>query len=834
MDIKRSVGVRPWSVTRLYVMIMLVAFLSEVLAHLGLLELPGWKMALADSGLLIAIMAPLLWLLVVRPLRHQAATEQAKSVAIIDTAAEGIVTISDKGLIQSFNPAAVKMFGYSPDEVLGYRVNMLMPLPEREEHDQYIANFLSTGQMKIDGIGRDVFGQRKDGTRFPMHLTISKVRVGDQRFFAGVIRDITEQKRAEEALRLSEHQYRLLFESNPHPMWLFDRSTLSFLAVNDAAIRHYGYSREEFLAMTILDIRTAEEIPALLALLDKISKGHEDPVYFGVCKHRKQDGTIIDVEITTHKLIFEGRQAELVLASDITGRKRAEESAQKLLGAVEQTDEVIFMTDTEGAINYINPAFEKVYGFTKEEAIGKNPRILQSGRYDKEYYHEFWRVLLSDKPILGTIMNKTKQGKIVTMECSVNSVFDAEGRRIGFIAVQEDVTERKQLEAQFLQAQKMEAVGQLAGGVAHDFNNILMAITSYCEILFMKMRPSDPSHMDVVEIQKAAQKASGLVRQLLAFSRKQVLELKVLDLEGIIKNTDGMLRRIVPENIELSILSGNERGRVKADPGQVEQVILNLAVNARDAMPEGGRLVIETANVDLSEEFSQDHSGAVPGRYVMVSVSDTGCGMNEETKSRIFEPFFTTKELGKGTGLGLSTVYGIVKQSGGYLTVDSRLGVGTTFKIYFPRVDDPIETTRSSASSVAAGLVPGSGTILLVDDNDAVREAIGVILGMCGYHVLKADHGEQALEISEKHNGGIDLLITDLVMPKMGGVKLTELLTRLHPQMKVIYMSGYPEDGAFRGQLSENRSVYLQKPVPVEALTQKVRQLLNTASIDES
>ncbi len=385
--------------------------------------------------------------------------------------------------------------------------------------------------------------------------------------------------------------------------------------------------------------------------------------------------------------------------------------------------------------------------------------------------------------------------------------------------------ERKQLEQQFLQSQKVEAIGQLAGGVAHDFNNLVTIISGYSHLLLEALPPDERIHGYVMEIQHAGERAAALTRQLLAFGRRQVLQPQVLDLNGVVANMDKMLRRLIGEDVDLVTACLEGLGRVKVDPGQIEQVIMNLAVNARDAMPRGGKLTLETANVELDEAYARDHVAVKPGPYVMLAVSDTGCGMDAETQKHIFEPFFTTKEQGKGTGLGLATVYGIVKQSGGNIWVYSEPGRGTTFKIYLPRMDEAVKMKGHSESPAATAR--GTETVLLVEDEDAVRTLVRGVLESSGYQVLEANGGTQALLISERYKKPIHLMLTDVVMSQMGGRELAEQLVGRHPETKVLYMSGYTDNAIVHHGVLDADTPFLQKPFAPDAVARKVREALD-------
>ena len=397
-----------------------------------------------------------------------------------------------------------------------------------------------------------------------------------------------------------------------------------------------------------------------------------------------------------------------------------------------------------------------------------------------------------------------------------------------FVGVQTDVTERRKLEEQFRQSQKMEAVGQLAGGVAHDFNNLLTVITGYSEILLGNFRPNDPLYGFIEQIRKAGERAATLTRQLLAFSRKQMLVPIVLDLNSLVAEIEKMLSRLIGEDISLKFAAAKNLWKVKVDPGQMEQVVMNLVVNARDAMPQGGKLTIETANIELDEAFAASHPEVSAGKYVMLAVADTGIGMNEAIRARIFEPFFTTKGPEKGTGLGLATVYGIVKQSGGRIDVYSEPGLGTTFKVYLPRAVE--ELTKSKLEITKPTPSSGHETILLVEDEEGVRTLARVILSRSGYKILEAKNGGEALLICQSHQGPIEIMVTDVVMPNMSGHQLAQHVRPLRPEMKVLYLSGYTDDAIVRHGIIDSDMPFLQKPFTAEGLSRKVREVLDASN----
>ena len=503
-----------------------------------------------------------------------------------------------------------------------------------------------------------------------------------------------ETSRLLESLANSEERYRLLFEANPLPMWVYDSKTLRFLAVNEAAMRHYGYTRQEFLAMTITDIRPREDVEKLLS--DLQSRGGPGSPVPGTWRHRKKAGTLIDVEITAGKVMFEGRPAALVLSHDVTERLRLEE-------------------------------------------------------------------------------------------------------RLG-------------------QAEKMEAIGRLAGGVAHDFNNLLTVISGYTEILLAKADVAGREQLG--EIAHAAEQAAGLTRQLLAFSRRQVLHPRVLDLNDIVAGMEPMVRRIIGDDVSVGVRLAPELAPVEADQAQIERVILNLAANARDAMPDGGRLTIETQNVELDDDYVASRGEGTAGPNVLLAVSDTGVGMSDDVQRHLFEPFFTTKSPGAGTGLGLATVFGVIKQSGGSIYVYSEEGRGTTFKIYLPAASGEVE-----AGAAADGAAErGTETIMVVEDDESVRDLVRIMLETKGYSVLAVAGAEEAERLCTDE---VDLLLTDVVMPEVNGRALAERLSRTSPSMRILFMSGYSDEAVYRhGELSPNAS-FIEKPFTDRTLARKVREVLD-------
>ena len=775
--------------------------------------------------------------------------------------------------------------------------------------------------------------------------------------------------------------FRALFERYPLPMWIYDSETLAFLEVNDAAVHSYGYTRAEFLRMSVLDIRPLEDRPRLRELAARLTR--ELQVWAAPWRHLRKDGGMILVRVSSHPLEFRGRPARLVTVQDVTEITRTTEALREsrehyrffigrtaegvwravvdpplpvgaaeaeqvehcvlharlvevneamlrmyggtepddllgtrlsstfdmadprsleffrafvrsgyrtvelesyeldrlgaphrfvnnLLGVVENgwltaiwgtqrdvteqrrheemaraaRDHLAAMVEgsplpivgiaPDGAVTAWNRAAEAVFGWTADEAVGR-PLVCIPPEKRAEF-EEFRRQVLQGQSFTGReTVRQRKDGTRIDVSISTAAVHDAEGRATGLVATYVDIGGRKQAEEalrhsqeQLRQAQKMEAVGRLAGGVAHDFNNLLSAILSFNEMVLADLPDPHPSRDDVEQIRQAGLRAAELTRQLLAFSRRQLLQFRTTSLNTVVGGVDRMLRRVIGEDIELRTELAPDLGFARADPNQLEQVVMNLAVNARDAMPSGGTLTLSTANVEVRGSDRGANAGLRPGRYVTLAVADTGVGMTPDVQERIFEPFFTTKGPGHGTGLGLSTVYGIVAQSGGQVFVASAPGAGSTFTIYLPAHAADAEPVVTPTAPPAVHR--GAETVLLVEDEDLVRQLTHEILRRNGYRVLEACDGVAALALLREHPGTIDLLLTDVVMPRMSGHELVEQARPLRPGMQILYVSGYSEEAIARqGQLTEGIEL-LAKPFTPSALTAKIRQLLDQPS----
>ncbi len=508
------------------------------------------------------------------------------------------------------------------------------------------------------------------------------------------------------------------------------------------------------------------------------------------------------------------------------GRMEAalKESEERYRDLVENAQDIIYTHDLQGRYTSLNNAGERITGYTREEALNLTLEQTVTPECVAKAREMIRRKLAGERQSAYELEILTKDGRSVAVEVNTRLIY-RDGVAIGVQGIARDITERKHLEEQLQRAQKLEAVGRLAGGVAHDFNNLLTAIMGYSDLALRQLPQGSPLRRHLEEVRKAGQRASSLTSQLLIFSRKQVVQSVVLNLNSIVSDMESMLRRLIGEDIELRTVLDPELGQVKADAGQMQQVIMNLVVNARDAMPQGGKLTLETSNVYLDETYASQHMGVEPGHYAMLAVSDTGHGMTAETQAHVFEPFFTTKEPGKGTGLGLSTVYGIVKQSRGNIWIYSEVGQGTTFKIYLPRVDEKVSAQDSVNEPVESSA--GTETVLLVEDEEQVRAMVHEALEAAGYKVLAAANGKEALHIGEEYDGEIHLVITDVVMPEMGGRALAEKIARLRPRVHVLYMSGYTDDAVVHHGVLDREMNFIQKPFAPDVLVKRVKEALH-------
>ena len=768
-----------------------------------------------------------------------------------------------------------------------------------------------------------------------------------------VRQQLTAHEGADEALRLAEARYRILFEQSPNGIVLIDVETRKTIEANAAACAQLGYTREEFAALEVSDYEARETPAATLAHVQKVvAEGSDD---FETL-HRTKNGEIRNVRVWARTVSLGRRKAFYCIFQDITDRRRAEqelresekklrsaqvtsglgsyvtdfasgrwessdildqilgiddrydrsvegwlalvhpawratmseylangvlgrrarfdkeyqivrandgmerwvhgmgdldfddrgqpirmsgtiqditerkaadESRQLQSAALDAAANAIVITDRSGAIQWVNRAFTALTGYSAAEVAGKNPRLLKSGNHEQPFYQMLWNTVLSGRTWRGETTNRRKDGSLYTEYQTITPVVSASGAITHFVALKEDITERLRLQAQLVQSQKMESIGRLAGGVAHDFNNLLTVILSWTEMALGELPADHALRSTLEEVYKAGEGAASLTRQLLAFSRQNLVAPVLFDVNELIVELDKMLRRLIGEDITFVMDLGPELGTVNMDRGQLEQVLLNLAVNARDAMPQGGKLTIQTAYAVLDERYCLEHPEVAAGEYVMIAVSDSGVGMSDETRAHVFEPFFTTKELGKGTGLGLATCHAIVTHTGGHIVVHSRQGLGTTVRTYLPRKRAP---ATAPPRDTTAAPKRGSESVLLVEDDDAVRRATVRMLELHGYRVVSVSSAEEALRLiaDAKEAEPLDLLLTDVVLAEgMSGGELADRARAVRPKLKVLFASGYTPDITILHGLREREVALLHKPFTADSLARKVREVLD-------
>lgn len=745
--------------------------------------------------------------------------------ALLDTLPIGVILQDAAGNILDANRAFSELTGFSRDELAGRLAAELFEPPVRSEAGSKIRD-----TSPDDSVVREVSLRNRDGrTRFveirERGITLPE---GRRRIIVTAM-DISARKQHEELLRESELRYHTLFNTMITGFALHEiicdeqgrPVDYRFIDVNPAFTAMTGLRRDEVLGRRVREIFPDIE-PVWIERYGKVALTGR-PIAF--------EEYSADLQKYFSVIAFSPRRGQFAVNFiDVTEQRRAMDIVRLQGAALESSANAIMIVDREGVITWVNSAFTTLTGYSREEVLGKSPNILKSGRHPPNFYKQLWDTILSGQLWRGEVINRRKDGSLYLEELIITPVLDAQGRPSHFVAIKQDITERRSLQQRLMEAQKMETIGRLAGGIAHDFNNILQAITGFSHLLLESMDPRDPLRADVIEIDKAARRAAELTRQLLAFGRRQMLEPRAVDINALVEGTRKMLQRLIGEDIELEVRLEPNLDPVRVDPGQIEQVLVNLTLNARDAMPSGGRLTISTVGIVLLKEDALMMPEKRHGRFVVLDVTDTGVGMTPEVRERIFEPFFTTKGPGRGTGLGLSVVYGIIQQHEGMIHVYSEPGQGTTFRIYLPVCGDgsAVETSALEDRQRLTALPRGRNEkILVVEDEAGIREFVSNALQQYGYQPILAGRADEAEKLFDENDGSLSLLFTDVVLPDRTGLELAESLRRKKSELRVLLTSGYTDDKSRWPLIRERGYPFLQKPYPLQTLLHTIRQTLD-------
>ncbi|HEX2916285.1 MAG TPA: PAS domain S-box protein [Chloroflexia bacterium] len=785
-------------------------------------------------------------------------TNQSNLAGIIGATTDAIISLDENHHITLFNSIAEEMFGYPASAMLGQTLDRLIPPPLREKHREHIETFKRTGVINRStehGLYTNLVGLRADGTEFPIETSISQVEIAGRKHFTAMVRDVSQKKQAEAELLASQRFIASIADATPNLiLYVYDLVEQRNVYSNREISSLLGYTAQEIQAMGstfIPSLVHPDDLARVLSNLAHFKESKRDGFVEHEYRMRHRNGEwrwFLSRETVFARDAADRPTQILGTAEDITQQKvtalALQESEARFRLLAENSTDMISRYSLDGRLLYVSPASFALCGYRPEELVGR--QVINFLHPDDLPLVEAKACSLKQAGDSCTLIyrRKHREGHYLWVEAVTRLVHDPLTGNMEYQSTIHDITARQeaearlfQMEVELRQSQKMEALGTLAGGVAHDFNNLLTAILGNAELALFSLHEDDPLRVELEEIKSNVDRASKLTRQLLAFSRRQPTDCKLLDLNEVVSGLEKLLRRLIREDVELYTHLSPDTGQIMADHGQLEQVLVNLAINARDAMPEGGKLTIETSNIELDAAYIQTHLPSTePGKYVLLSVSDTGEGIPPEIRSRIFEPFFTTKGSDRGTGLGLSTVYGIVKQNRGYIEVYSEVGLGTTFKIYLPVVQQkelfPVSSEVSENNPIPTQPDQLQATVLVVEDNEAVQEITAKILERSGYRVLVARRPEAALSIFQSNQGQIDLVVTDMVMPGMNGHAMGAQLCRINPNLKIIYISGYTEAAISQNQQlqMERGASFIHKPFTPAALLNKVRQVLESKS----
>ncbi len=753
-------------------------------------------------------------------LRARRAEEQLRYQAnLLVNVSDAIIATDLQTRVLTWNPAAEALYGWKAEEIIGRPLHGAVQMdPTGVSPEEMRRAMTETGRWQGEMLQR-----RRDGSAFPVSATITQLRDAAGAVIGGlaIVHDITERKQAEEAERAGVESQRAILRTAMDGFWLVDMQG-RLLEVNETYCRMSGYTEQELLGMYVWELDAADSTADVGARIQEIIARRESRFE---SLHRRKDGSIYAIESSVQYRPADGGRL-VVFVRDISERKRAEEalrqSEDRLSSAFLTISDAFYIsTVEEGVVLEVNPGFERIFGYQKDEVIGRKVSDLNIWSDYADRTRMVERLLAEGRVEHFETQGRKKGGETFFASLST-TLFQLNGRP-HIVGVIRDITQRKRLEEQYLQAQKMEAIGRLAGGVAHDFNNILTAIIGNASLAKVTLAPETPGLNDIERILQSAKRAADLTKQLLAFSRSQVMDPTLLNLNDVVFDLTKMLRRLLGEDIELVVAPTQPLGLIRADRAQMQQVILNLAVNARNAMPAGGRLLMETANVMLDAADANRCGVANAGDFVLLRIADNGAGLSEETVAHLFEPFFDAHETGRGAGLDLAAVYGIVKQHGGAIQCQSAPGQGTRFEIFLPRAEDA--KVAKSLGDAALALPRGSETILVVEDDATVRDIVVRALQAQGYRVLQADNGEEGVRVAGELAEPIDMLITDVVMPRMGGRRLAELIRLARPDIQVLFVSGYASDLPDLGEIPGRPAYFLSKPFTTDSLAYITRRI---------
>jgi PAS domain S-box-containing protein len=757
---------------------------------------------------------------------------------LFDLANDAIFLMDGEKFIQC-NRKTLEMFKCDRQQIIGQTPYKFSPVNQPDgSKSRAKAKKLINRAFKGERLFFEWQHCKLDGTPFDAEVSITKIELPDKPFILAVVRDISQKIHAQQELSKTRALLQAAVDQLPAGIIIAEAPDVKIRLANLEALKIRG-NPEDRSTNNPFEVQPGkwrvyhsdgsafrpEELPLCRAILSGETTKNLDAIIKG------QDGSERWVLANAAPIRDENDEiiAGVVVFPDVTDRRLFEQENNMLAHAMMSVSDCVSITDLQGKIIFVNNALLRTFGYAREELIGKSNKILYSNKIEKEFLKELRNATLNNG-WRGEILNKKKDGTEFQLYLSTSVVKDEHGNPGALVSVARDITEKKQFEEHLRQVQKLEAIGRLAGGVAHDFNNMLMVIRGYCELLLVRLDKEDSLYHTVQQIDNAGARAESLTKQLLAFSRKQILQPKVLDLNDLIHNMEKMLRRLIGENIEMRTVYNAKFPNIRGDHGQIQQVIMNLVVNAKDAMMDSGKLTIETRNFIFDNEYLKDHTVAKAGNYIMIAVSDDGVGIDKKTQERIFEPFFTTKEQGKGTGLGLATVYGIVKQSGGFIWVYSEPGVGTSFKIYLPLIDEHV-TFHENLEDLNEDIM-GDETILIAEDEEEVRFLISETLKRCGYNIIESPNGTDAIQKGMEYKNPINLLLTDVVMPQMSGRELVQKFRSLRPATKVLYMSGYTDSSIIHQGILDSKTQFIQKPFTPVALARKIREILDYNSLE--